>query len=68
MVFRTKKVNEELELNKFYFCGKRKGQRGIEAKNKMILFGILERKDKIHTKIIETVSAEILMAEIKTKI
>jgi len=63
----AKKLNGELELDESYFGGKRKGNRGRGAKNKTIVFGILERKGKIYTKIVENVSAETLMNEIKNK-
>ena len=63
----AKKLNGELELDESYFGGKRKGQRGRGAKNKAIVFGILERKGKIYTKIVENVSAETLMQEIQNK-
>lgn len=61
------KLNGELEIDESYFGGKRKGQRGREAQNKTIVFGILERKGKIYTKIVENVSAETLMHEIENK-
>jgi transposase len=63
----ARKLNGELELDESYFGGKRKGTRGRGANNKTIVFGILERKGKIYTKIVENVSAETLMNEIKTK-
>ena len=63
----ARKLNGEIELDESYFGGKRKGQRGRGANNKTIVFGILERKGKIHTKIVENVSAETLMNEIKNK-
>ena len=63
----AKKLNGELEIDESYFGGKRKGNRGRGAKNKAIVFGILERKGKIYTKIVENVSAETLMNEIKNK-
>src|SRR3989344_8199011 len=63
----AKKLDGELEIDESYFGGKRKGQRGRGAKNKTIVFGILERKGKIYTKIVENVSAEILMNEIQNK-
>ena len=63
----AKKLNGELELDESYFGGKRKDNRGRGAKNKAIVFGILERKGKIYTKIVENVSAETLMNEIKNK-
>jgi len=63
----AKKLNGELELDESYFGGKRKGKRGRGAKNKAIVFGILERKGKIYTKIVEDVSAATLMSEIENK-
>jgi len=63
----AKKLNEGLELDESYFGGKRKGNRGRGANNKTIVFGILERNGKIYTKIVENVSKEILMNEIKNK-
>ena len=63
----AEKLNGELEIDESYFGGKRKGQRGRGAKNKTIVFGILERKGKIYTKIVENVSAEKLMNEIQNK-
>ncbi len=63
----AQKLNGELELDESYFGGKRKGNRGRGAKNKAIVFGILERKGKIYTRIVENVSAETLMNEIKNK-
>src|SRR3989338_3785626 len=62
-----KKMNGELELDESYFGGKRKGNRGRGANNKTIVFGILERKGQVYTKIVENVSAETLMEEIKNK-
>jgi len=63
----AKKLNGEIEIDESYFGGKRKGQRGRGARNKTIVFGILERKGKIYTKIVENVSAETLMNEIQNK-
>ena len=61
------KLNGELELDESYFGGKRKGNRGRGANNKAIVFGILERKGKVHTVIVPNVSKEILMKEIENK-
>src|SRR6266540_3217985 len=61
------KLNGEIEIDESYFGGKRKGERGRGAKNKTIVFGILERKGKIYTKIVENVSAKTLMNEIENK-
>jgi transposase len=63
----AKKLNGELELDESYFGGKRKGNRGRGAKNKAIVFGILERKGKVYTVIVQDVSANTLMNEIKNK-
>ncbi len=61
------KMNGELELDKSYFGGKRKGKRGRGALNKAIVFGILERKGKIYTKVMSNVSAKTLLLEIEEK-
>ena len=63
----AKKLNGELEIDESYFGGKRKGNRGRGAENKAIVFGILERKGKVHTVIVEDVSAKTLMTEIQNK-
>ena len=63
----ARKLNGELELDESYFGGKRKGNRGRGARNKTIVFGILERKGNIHTVIVEDVSAETLMKQIENK-
>ena len=57
----------ELELDESYFGGKRKGKRGRGANNKAIVFGILERKGRVHTVIVNNVTAETLMNQIKNK-
>ena len=56
----ARKLYGELELDESYFGGKRKGNRGRGAKNKAIVFGILERKGKVHTVIVQDVSAKTL--------
>ena len=63
----ARKLNGEVELDESYFGGKRKGNRGRGAHNKTIVFGILERKGKVYTKIVENVSKETLMKEIENK-
>ena len=63
----TRKLYGELELDESYFGGKRKGNRGRGAKNKAIVFGILERNGKVYTVIVKDVSADTLMNEIKNK-
>jgi len=63
----ARKLNGELEIDESYFGGKRKGNRGRGAENKAIVFGILERKGKVHTVIVQDVSAKTLMSEIENK-
>jgi len=63
----VEKLNGELELDETYFGGKRKGKRGRGANNKAIAFGILERKGKVYTIIVENVSKETLMKAIQEK-
>ena len=63
----NKKLKGELELDESYFGGKRKGNRGRGAFNKAIVFGILERKGRVHTIIVENVRAKTLMDSIKNK-
>jgi len=63
----AQELNGELEIDESYFGGKRKGNRGRGAHNKTIVFGILERKGQVYTKIVENVSKETLMEEIKNK-
>jgi len=63
----AKKLDGELELDETYFGGRKKGNRGRGAFNKAIAFGILERKGKVHTIIIENVKAKTLMEAIESK-
>ena len=63
----AKKLNGELELDESYFGGKRKGKRGRGANNKAIVFGILERKGRVHVVVVENVQAKTLMEKIKQK-
>ena len=52
----------KIEADEAYFGGKRKGNRGRGAKNKTIVFGILERRGKVHVEIITNVKAKTLLA------
>jgi transposase len=61
------KLNGEIEIDESYFGGKRKGNRGRGANNKAIVFGILERKGKVHVVVVENVQAKTLMEKIKQK-
>ncbi len=55
----------EIELDESYFGGRKKGPRGRSSLNKQIVFGILERKGKVHTVLVNDVSAQTLMKEIE---
>jgi transposase len=57
----------EIEADETYFGGKRKGKRGRGARNKIPVFGILERKGIVKVKVLRNVTAEeILNHTIKT--
>jgi len=58
----------EIEADEAYFGGKRKGKRGRGSRNKSIVFGILERNNKVSVSIVKDVSAESLMAETIKKV
>lgn len=62
-----KKLKGKIEADESYFGGKRKGNRGRGAFNKQAVFGILERKGKVYTAVIENVSAKTLFEHIKKK-
>ncbi len=52
----------EIEVDEAYFGGKRKGNRGRGAENKIIVLGMLERGGNVHVKIIPDASADTLLA------
>jgi len=62
-----RKLSGELEIDETYFGGKRKGPRGRGARNKVVVFGILERNGKVYTTTVPDVTAPTLMAEIEAK-
>lgn len=59
------KLTGEIELDEAYFGGRRKGQRGRGAAGKSVVFGLLEREGVVYTKVVENVSAETLMGQIR---
>jgi len=59
------KLSGEIECDESYFGGRRKGNRGRGAKGKVTVFGMLERKGKIYTTLVDNVSAETLMGRDK---
>ena len=58
----------EIEIDESYFGGKRKGKRGRGAAGKIPVFGLLKRKGKVYTKIINDTKATTLMPIIHQKI
>ncbi len=60
------KLKGEIEIDESYFGGRRKGKRGRGATGKSIVFGLLERNGRVYTKVVEQVTAEELMAHIRT--
>lgn len=59
------KLSGEIECDESYFGGKRKGPRGRGSRGKVKVFGMLERQGKIFTTVVDNVSAETLMNEVK---
>jgi len=57
----------EIECDESYFGGRRKYLRGRSKSNKIIVLGLLERKGKIYTTVVENVKASSLLEEIKSK-
>ena len=60
-----RKLSGEIECDESYFGGKKKDPRGRGSRGKMIVFGMLERQNKIFTTVVDNVSAQTLMNEIK---
>jgi len=58
----------EIEADEAYFGGKRKGNRGRGARNKTIVFGILERNGKVHVEIVKNVKSKTLLASTIKKV
>jgi transposase len=58
----------EVEIDESYFGGFRKGNRGRGAAGKVPVFGLLKRKGKVYTRIVNDVSRETLRKIIRTKI
>jgi transposase len=59
------RLSGEIECDESYFGGKRKGVRGRGSQGKIKVFGMLERQGKIVTTIVDDVTADNLMNEIK---
>jgi len=61
------KMSGEIEVDEAYFGGKRKGNRGRAAAGKSVVFGLLERDGRVYTRVVQSVSAPVLMDIIKKK-
>ena len=59
-----RKLSGEIECDESYFGGRKKGPRGRGSREKVKVFGMLERQGRIFTAIVDNVSAETLMNEI----
>lgn len=64
---RQSKLSGEIELDEAYFGGHRKGKRGRGAAGKRIVFGLLERDGRVYTKVVENVTAPVLMEHIRAR-
>jgi len=60
-----KRLSGEIECDESYFGGKRKGTRGRGSAGKIKVFGMLERQGRIFTTVVDDVTAETLMSEIR---
>ncbi len=58
-------LSGEIECDESYFGGKRKGIRGRGSAGKIKVFGMLERQGRIFTTVVDDVTAETLMNEIR---
>ena len=58
----------QIEADEAYFGGKRKGNCGRGARDKTIVFGILERKGKVHVEIVKNVKAKTLLTSTIKKV
>ena len=55
----------EIEIDESYFGGRRRGIRGRGAAGKSVVLGLLERDGRMYTKVVENVSAEVLLQHIQ---
>ena len=64
----TRSCEKEIEADESYFGGRRKGKRGRGSGSKTIVFGILERDNRVSVSILEDVSAKTLVEETVKKV
>jgi transposase len=60
-----RQLSGEIECDESYFGGRKKGIRGRGSLEKIKVFGMLERQGKVFTAVVDNVSAETLMKEIR---
>jgi len=65
---KDKKLKGKIEADEAYFGGRRKGMRGRGSRNKVIVFGILERNGRVKVSIVDDASSQSLMKESVKKI
>ena len=56
------------EADETYISGKKRGKRGRDSENKTIIFGIAQRKGRLYTTKIESVSSSALIPVIKDNV
>lgn len=61
-------LSGEIEADESYFGGRRKGNRGRGARDKIPVFGILERNGKVKVEVVRDVSAESLLKLVIKKV
>ena len=65
--FEAGRLKREIGLDEAYFGGRHKDRRGRGARDKSVVFGLLERDGKVYTKVVESVTAEELMRHIRAR-
>ena len=60
--------NGQIELDKSYFGGHRKGKRGRESAGKVAVFGLLKQQRKVFKVVVENTKTETLVPVIVRKI
>lgn len=61
LTMEKKRFKGEIEVDESYFGGRRKGNRGRGAANKIPVFGILERGGKVRVDVVEDVKGDTLL-------
>ena len=61
-------MSDAIEFNESYFDSRRKGIGGRDAAGLVQVFGLLERNDYVHTKIIPNATAAMLVPVLREKV